>query len=104
MSYWRYRAFDELLCITEGVMSAPDGDDERAMQTVILQLRQQGLQSIELKPATHAEYVQEERLKRMKDRISLPSQPSNPPPQKARLTIRERLRLIWAAIRGRNNT
>lgn len=64
MNYWKYRAYDALLRIQEGVIQASSLED------TMLQLRQQGLQGVELDPIDQTEYRRALYLQKLKERLS----------------------------------
>lgn len=60
MHYWMYEAFDANFKIAKGVLIADTSE------LVVLNLRQRGQQVIRLQSITHAEYMREQYLQRLK--------------------------------------
>ncbi len=83
MNYWKYRAYNVQLCIQEGVVVSPS---DQAPDGVLLQLRQQGLQGIDIRPIDRAEYNREVYLRRLKERGQ--PQPRSVSPPGLRSSIR----------------
>ncbi len=94
MSYWKYRAYDANMQIRDGVIVSPDGD-ETAPDHVLLNLRQQGLQGIELKQIDRAEYNREVYLQKLKDRGRRGPQVVQPPLPVMPQSIRARLAKLF---------
>lgn len=104
MGYWKYRAFDAQLRIQEGVIiSHIDNNPD----LVMLQLRQQGLQGVELKQIDGAEYQREVYLQRLRDRGRRQSNNLNFSKSGTHPLIRQRVsrttRLISRLFTGRNS-
>jgi hypothetical protein len=95
MSLWKYRAFDASFSVTEGIISGPDEIQ------VLLRLRQQGLQGIDIRLATRIEYLQERRLQRLKNRLQ-PQVPHETPvhtPNRSHWSIRSLLASLCKLFR-----
>ncbi len=98
IGYWKYKAFDALLHIEEGVLIAPIDRADNTWTQILVKLRQQGLQGIELIPITKAEYTQALRLRHLKERFQarpLALQPTH----HGQSSLQVRLSHIRAAIR-----
>ncbi len=72
MYYWSYRAYDDNLQINEGMLVSDPGnnDQDQAFQLVMLQLRQHGLQAIELRQIDQSEYLKGQKIQQLKDYAS----------------------------------
>jgi len=105
MTYWTYRAYDELLGVNDGMITGPDGNADNVIPILLTTLRQQGLQGIVITKSTYTEYVQYQRLQQMKHRLLQQyesKKPQEQPQKPKKLSIKERLKLIWAIICGNN--
>ncbi len=103
MLYWRYKAYDEQLTVKEGIVTSKDNNQE-SLDRLILELRNQGLQIVSLSSTDRATYLQEKRLAILKKKLSSPVRTKSMPTKSVKLTIRQRLKFLLAAILGRNNT
>jgi hypothetical protein len=102
MTYWRFRAFDETLVIVSGVIPIKSDSLQQSRIEVLKLLTSQNLEGITLQPATYEEFKREELLCKMHARLAPPIKPT--PPQESisstKFTIRQRLRLLRAALFG----
>lgn len=69
MSYWRYRAYNAKLEIIEGVIVGT-GDSDRDCADILLKLRHNGLQVIQLDQIDSLVYQRELRVQKLKARMS----------------------------------
>lgn len=67
MSYWKYRAFDSALKVHDGVIMSPLSSDQPP-DILLLQLRNQGLQVIDIRLIDKIEYDHETYLQKLRDR------------------------------------
>jgi hypothetical protein len=70
VKYWKYRAYDKSMIVHDGVISHNGQNNEQSQHDIILQLRNNGLQIIILQPITSAEYQQENRLQKLRERLN----------------------------------
>lgn len=69
MSYWKYRAYDASMTISEGILISHH-NGQNAPEQVILALRQQGLCGFHLEEINHAEYKKELYIQKLKNRAN----------------------------------